>query len=40
MRQGELKGGSEALNGDAEALNDDGRASKGNWDAFKAMKRH
>ena len=40
MRQGALKGGSEALNGDSEALNDDGRASKGNWDAFKAMKTY
>ena len=40
MRQGALKGDSKALMDDEEAFNDDGMASKGNWEAFKAMKRH
>ena len=30
-------GGSEALQGDEKLLNDDGEASKGNWEAFRAM---
>ena len=39
MRQDAVKGSSEELKGNKEAFNDDGKASKGNWETFKIMKK-